>query len=216
MITKYPNTDSPESQDAKQKIDNSKRSFSKKTFVIMTLANRAVLGANACIGSGFQSFAVALKNGQMLSHSAPNFSGISPYADWKKPSEWGEDSDSARCSWSYQLNISQRVVPVRQNPANLNRYQRWGNTSNGITWTGNRTQRDANASWDKAFLDQLLGSGYPNNVTIYQQLQSNTSDLLAYQIATAMNLLIYPVSVPTPNFDVFTLDEFVLFYNNCI
>jgi hypothetical protein len=105
---------------------------------------------------------------------------------------------------------------VRTNPSNSNRFQRWGNTQNGLTWTGNLTLSNARTNWDKAFLDQLLGSGYSTTMTIYQQLQSNTSDLLAYQIATAMNLLIYPVSVPTPNFTVFTLEEFVLFYNNCL
>jgi hypothetical protein len=207
------------SPDAVHSVDESRRSFSKKGLiapVIMTLANRSAWGANACVGSGFQSYSAAVKNGQTLSHAAPNPDGSSPYADWKTPAEWGEDSDSARSSWPYRLNRTPRVVPVRTNPSNSSRFQRWGNTQNGLTWTGNLTLSNARTNWDKAFLDQLLGSGYSTTMTIYQQLQSNTSDLLAYQIATAMNLLIYPVSVPTPNFTVFTLEEFVLFYNNCL
>ena len=210
------NNQSPDSQENQQdngNINSSRRSFAKTSAavapVIMTLVNRSAWGANACIGSGFQSYSTAVKNGQTHSHAAPNPDGTSPYANWKTPAEWG--GVNGHQSWPYQDGENPRVVPVRLKTG-TNRFERW--TASG--WAENRLVTYARNNWSIAFLDQLLGSSYPTRVTIYDQLQSSNSNLLAYQIATEMNLLIYPVSVPTPNFAAFTLDDFVLFYSNCL
>ena len=202
------------SPDAVHSVDESRRSFSKKGLiapVIMTLANRSAWGANACVGSGFQSYSDAVQNNRTLSHAAANPDGISPYANWKTPSDWG--GADGHQSWPYQSNAPKRLVPVKRKD-NPNRFERWGLNQQGVAnWAGNATLSNAKSNWAIAFLDQLLG--ITSNVTIYSQLQSSTTDLLAYQIATEMNLLVYPVNVQTPDFRLFDLPDFELFYSNC-
>lgn len=214
-----------ESQNVHQSVDKSRRSFSKSGLiapVIMTLANRSAWGANACIGSGFQSYSAAVKNGQTLSHAAPITGSGSPYASWKTPSEWFLNYQD--WPWQNTISVNNRITPMRRHPNNNTEFQRWGLKNDGSdvpAWRpgSNKTglaESVARNEYGKSFLDQLLGSGYSNTVTIYEQLQEDHTNLLAYQIATAMNLLTYPLTVPTPNFAVLTKEEFELFYNNCV
>jgi hypothetical protein len=221
------------SSDSVHSVDESRRSISKKGLiapVIMTLANRSAWGANACVGSGFQSYSDAKKEKRTISHAAANPDGISPYANWKTPGEWGGTSGHEDWPWQ-DTSSSNRITPMRRHPNDPNRFQRWGvnpnNPNSNPTWRPadyppnaqppyGLTQNNARNNWGKSFLDQLLGSGYPTTVTIYLQLQSSVTDLLAYQIATEMNLLVYPVSLQTPDFSLFDLWDFELFYSNCL
>ncbi len=85
---------SDENQEADRKVDNSRRSFAKKSAaiapVIMTLANRSAWGGEFCVGNqsvqGFDSYAGGLG---MNSHTTKT-----PQSNWKNPGYWLNNTNS--------------------------------------------------------------------------------------------------------------------------
>lgn len=201
---------SPESQKSGRNIDNSRRSFSKKGLiapVIMTLANRSAWGANACLATGFQSYAAAVANGQVLSHAAPDLTAT---VGWKSPRSGAPQGSSD--GWADDGNLSSwpsGIIPLRRKAGNAVRFQRWDSNSNSWINSDNFTITEARAL-GTGFVNQLLGIGSSTR-TIYDAMLTDTTTL-AYDCATAINMTIKPIELP-----VFaSVADYELFYTNCV
>lgn len=202
-----------------QSIDESRRSFSKRGLiapVILTLANRSAWGANACIGSGFQSYAAAKADGRVISHAAVN---SDTNTGWKKPRQSlpATSSDGwyeAIKDWPAQL------IPVRKN-GSKREYEvfidgQWKKltTTDGkeVYYTFDQVRSTFRAI---GFVDQLI-QGSKNFNTIYDVLGGTFGrELLAYQVASEINKS-YVDNSSTPFPVLVTLDDFRLFYRECV
>lgn len=196
-----------ESQNTKIPVDESRRSFAKVGVgifpVMMTLANRSAWGANACLGSGFQSYSQAVDNNVVLSHAATN---RSTNLKWKKPRS-GLPATTTGDGWLELLSSwPAGIIPVshKSNPAD--RYEKW----DGSKWTGNYKYDDAR-QLGIVFIDQLFSGGSATQ-TIYEALHVET--LLAYQIATEFNRRVNTADTPLPS--LISLADYELFYSECV
>lgn len=199
-----------------QSIDESRRSFSKRGLiapVILTLANRSAWGANACIGSGFQSYAAAKADGRVISHAAVN---SDTNTGWKKPRQNLPATPGDGWYEAYQT-WPKGLIPVRRN-GTANEYEvftagAWKKRNNGQFYTRNQVR--STFSGDKAFIDQLITGGSAVN-TIYDVLGGTVGgNLLAYQVASEINKS-YVDNSSTPFPVLVTLDDFRLFYRECV
>jgi hypothetical protein len=207
---------SDDNQEHSTKVDNSRRSFAKKSAtiapVILTLANRSAW-ANSCVFSGFQSFAIAAKLGKNLSHGAftpPSGSG------WKNS-----------IGWFSQVNTFPSVgwpngyIATRINPGNSSGKYQILNLSTGF-WEGNYSATDSSIA--KGFVNSLL-PGSSDNRTIYTVLLTNSSidKILLYKIASEFNKMISTSAIPFPNLtgEIFNINgqnisDYEIFYSSCI
>lgn len=192
----------PEQNQESHQIDRSKRSFAKVgviTPVILTLANRSAWGANACIGSGFQSFSTALTNGRVLSHAATD---KTTHSTWMLPSSWS----GALSSWP------SGIVPAKVAGTSAETlYETWDATTN--SWTGSDSESTLRGDGNKYFVDQLLG-GAQASKTIYEAL-NETNSLVAYQVATELNIEAFGLGNGAPLPILLTLQDYELFYAEC-
>jgi hypothetical protein len=193
--------ESDESQNIRQPMDKSRRSFAKKSAaiapVIMTLANRSAWGGtNMCSQSGFQSFAAP---GAVLSNVAHVKN-----TNWRNPN--GTNGWSSTTSWPVGFGRATKIAPG-------------GNIKfTSADWSGNKdlsyVQDLENGSGAKKYLvNPTFSTSADKNLTLLDAL-ANT-DILVYQIATALNNTISPV----PSYfltSTVTLSEFQTFYANCV
>lgn len=216
-----------ESRNVDQVVDKSRRSFSKKGLVapvMLTLANRSAWGANACLGSGFQSYALAVKNGVTPSHSALD-NTTAGTSSWKSPQVWYDSF----ASWDKTVFFPVRQVPALGGTDRI--YEMYSvpfgpSGSATVTWHSKTSTKNYKLSEVDSLtspavwrVKQLFGGSYSDNVTtIYDALSkynsaNQTEKLLAYQVATKMNDILF--SLPYPP-ELIILDDYILFYDNCV
>lgn len=197
-------------------VDNSRRSFSKRGLVavpLLTLANRSAW-ANYCVASGFQSFAIAARLGQNLSHGTftpPSGSG------WKNAAGWLLQVTSVPGTAWPSNYLPTRIKPTGGGTI---RYE-IRNLSTGF-WSGNYLANDPAVA--KGFVSSLV-TGSSDSRTIYSVLLANSSadKILLYKIATEFNKLISTPAIPFPNLtgEVFNINgvamtDYEIFYSSCI
>jgi hypothetical protein len=189
-------------------VDKSRRSFSKKGLVapvIMTLANRSAWGANACVGSGFGSYSIAV--------TKPSHSALVPISGWKQPKN---GLPVARDGW-YELPGSWPAgfspvhkLPTAPNPAEPEKIY----TSPIGAWSSEKTIAEVLVFYPSTvvFVTQL-GTGYTAfdpTLTIYDAL--NAGGNLAYELAGFLNA----AQTPSTPFPLLGPGDYVLFYSNCV
>jgi hypothetical protein len=209
MTIENQETDSSVSQDANLKVDNSRRSFAKKSAaiapVIMTLANRSAwAGTNMCTQSGFHSFNV---QGAIHSHIEHI-----PNPKWKYPADWAKESN-----WPVGFGIATKViVPDPKDPNKT--VVRFESTS---LWPGEQYTRVKVEQYELTHSVIILANpvfiSTNPNLTLFDALDRPNSQpdnkLLAYKIATALNDAVY--ALPT-EFAPQTQEDFDTFYGNCV
>lgn len=199
---------------SKNNVNSSRRSFSKKGLFavpLLTLANRSAW-ANYCVASGFQSFAIAARLGQTLSHGAfipPSGSG------WKNAAGWLLQVTSVPgMAWPNSY------IPTRMKTTGAGRYEIL-NVLTGV-WSGNYLATDPAIA--KGFVTSLL-PGSSDSRTIYTVLLTNspTDKILLYQIASEFNKMISTSAIPFPNLtgEIFNINgiamsDYEIFYSSCI
>lgn len=212
---------SNESTDPGAELNKSRRSFAKGGLiapVMMTLANRSAWGANACIGSGFQSYAAAAKNGQALSHAALDKSSAGT-GNWQTPQAWYD----SYASWNTGSFFPVRAGTSLGGSARIYEVYSVASGATSPSWHGKTSTKKYNlsdvnglassANWR---IYQLFG-GSDTVTTIYDALSkysgTDGQKLLAYQVATKMNDMLYPLPYPP---QLISLDDYMRFYSNCV
>jgi hypothetical protein len=206
---------SDENQEHSAKVDNSRRSFAKKSAaiapVIMTLANRSAWGAgisNACVGSGlaFQSYITAKDKGIALSHHVKT-----QVSGWLKPRQ-SLPSGTAALGWYETISWPNGYLPYHF--IEIQDGDEWyAPSTGGGNWNQNSNARVKRNELPagKIFVSDVSISGYATTLTLFDAL--NGSDItLAYDIAAVLNQANTPsVAFPT----LLTDDDYARFYAEC-
>jgi hypothetical protein len=190
---------SDDNQEHSTKVDNSRRSFAKKSAaiapVIMTLANRSAWGANACTGSVFNSFAAA-----ETSHAA--YQAVSA---WRQPSS-GMPISTSKLGWYESISEWPSTYAAATKQA--------ADQFKSSLWSGNKSRSTIESEYPgiKFFVDQLgkFTSTPPSDLTIYDALKNSS---WAYIVAAVLNQAKTP-GIPFPK--LVTDAELIKFYSNCI
>ena len=203
---------SDENQQANRKVDNSRRSFAKRSAaiapVIMTLANRSAWGAgisNACVGSGlaFQSYITATDKGIALSHHVKT-----QVSGWLKPKQ--SLPGGSALGWYETIPWPNGYLPYHYlESTGVNQWYA-PSIGNGNWDSGAKTKR-GDLPKGIIFVNQLNIGVYPDTLTLFDAL-NGSNITLAYDIAAILNQANTPsVAFPT----LLTDYDYARFYAEC-
>ncbi len=206
---------SDENQEHSAKVDNSRRSFAKRSAaiapVIMTLANRSAWGAgisNACVGSGlaFQSYITAKDKGIAL----PSHHVVTKVSGWLKPKQSLPGGSAP--GWYETIPWPNGYLPYHYLGTTGVNEEYAPSIGNG-SWNENSNAKVKRRDLPTGiiFVDQLNIGDYPNTLTLFDAL-NGSNITLAYDIAAILNQANTPsVAFPT----LLTDDDYARFYAEC-
>jgi hypothetical protein len=200
---------SDDNQEHSTKVDNSRRSFAKKSAaiapVIMTLANRSAwgAGANACVGTAFGSYSTAV--------AKPSHSSYQAISGWRQPKR---AMPLDRDGWFEAPNdwpSGFKPVHLSGSNAYTSPIGAWALTKTKRQVIGNSQGIYPANSGVIVFVYQLGGlySSFDNTVTIYDALGAGGN--LAYELAGFIN----QASTPSIPFPPLGPSDYSTFYANC-